>query len=244
MKEEDVQKQLSQMVNFIMKEAREKADEIGVKAEEEFNIEKQRMVQTEKQKVQKEFERQEKQIEIQKKIAFSNELNQSRLKILKAREDAVNKIVEDAFNRLEGVAQKGDYKDLLLDLTVQALIKLKEPEAFLICREVDLSLVKSLISHAEKNYKEKTGLTVKLSIDNVNKLNPPRDPRNPELPSCTGGIMVSTAEGRILCNNTLEQRLSLAYEQLLPYIRVKLVGNSPNRVHFSRSSCQATTKYK
>lgn len=38
--EQDVQKQLKHMINFIDQEANEKAEEIDAKAEEEFNIEK------------------------------------------------------------------------------------------------------------------------------------------------------------------------------------------------------------
>jgi len=186
-----------------------------------------------KLKSKKEFERKEKEVEVQRKIAFSNELNQSRLKILKAREESVTKIIEDAFKRLNDIEKQPHYKKLLLDLTVQSLIKLNEPFAYLMCREVDNNIVKEIIPEAERIYKHKTGQDVKLTIDLVNRLNPPRDPKNPELPSCTGGIMLATNEGRIICNNTIEQRLSLAYEQLLPYIRVKVFGNSPTRVHFS-----------
>jgi len=64
---EDVQKQLKQMCSFILKEANEKAQEIGVKAEEEFNIEKQRLIQEEKVKIRKDYEKKEKQVEVQKK---------------------------------------------------------------------------------------------------------------------------------------------------------------------------------
>jgi len=48
LKEEEVKQQLNQMCNFILKEAEEKAEEIRVKGEEEFNIEKQRLLQAEK----------------------------------------------------------------------------------------------------------------------------------------------------------------------------------------------------
>ena len=68
MSDDEVQRQLKQMVNFILKEAEEKAREIKIKAEEEFNIEKQRIVQEKKLKIQKEFERKEKQLESQNKM--------------------------------------------------------------------------------------------------------------------------------------------------------------------------------
>jgi V-type H+-transporting ATPase subunit E len=45
----------------------------------------------------------------------------------------------------------------------------------------------------------------------------------------SGGILISAKGGRILCNNTLEQRLALAYEALLPAIRISLFGASESR---------------
>ena len=56
------------MVQFIHQEAKEKAAEIKLKGDEEYNIEKLRMVETEKQKVRQEYERKEKQVEVQKRM--------------------------------------------------------------------------------------------------------------------------------------------------------------------------------
>ncbi|EPQ09402.1 V-type proton ATPase subunit E 1 [Myotis brandtii] len=63
----DVQKQIKHMMAFIEQEANEKAEEIDAKAEEEFNIEKGRLVQTQRLKIMEYYEKKEKQIEQQKK---------------------------------------------------------------------------------------------------------------------------------------------------------------------------------
>jgi len=83
-----------------------------------------------------------------------------------------------------------------------------------------------------KNIKAKLAKKLTLSIDEQNRLNPPRI-EGSEQPACAGGIMLSTAEGRIICNNTLEQRLSMSYEALLPNIRMMMFGASSGRQHFS-----------
>ena len=57
-----------QMVQFIHQEAREKANEIKLKTDEEFNIEKLRMVEHEKQKIRAAYEVKEKQVEVQKRM--------------------------------------------------------------------------------------------------------------------------------------------------------------------------------
>lgn len=81
--------QIQHMMAFIDQEANEKAEEIDAKAEEEFNIEKGRLVQQQRVKIMEYYERKEKQIELQKKIQNSNLLNQARLRVLKAREDHI-----------------------------------------------------------------------------------------------------------------------------------------------------------
>jgi len=232
LKEEDVQKQLKQMCSFILKEANEKAQEIKVKADEEFNIEKQRLIQAEKIKIKLEYEKKKKQVEVQKKIAYSNELNQARLKVLKAREDAMNQTLSDAFKRLNAIANSSQYKILLTNSIAQALLKIDEPECFVICREVDHSLVNSVLDEAKTNYKKVSNKTVKLLVDSSNRLSPP-PVEGSSAPSCCGGIMLSTAEGKIICSNTLEQRLSMVYEQQLPAIRIKMFGQTSGRSHYT-----------
>lgn len=56
------------MMAFIEQEANEKAEEIDQKAEEEFNIEKGRLVQNQRLKIMEYYERKEKQVELQKKM--------------------------------------------------------------------------------------------------------------------------------------------------------------------------------
>ena len=74
------------MIKFIQQEASEKAQEIKLKADEEYNIQKLRAVEDEKQKIRGDYERKEKQVEVQKRIAQSNEVRLGRMKTLKARE--------------------------------------------------------------------------------------------------------------------------------------------------------------
>ena len=68
MNEADVQKQIRQMVAFIDQEANEKAAEIDAKAQEEFAIEKDNLVNQQKQKIQQFYSKKEKQVELQRKM--------------------------------------------------------------------------------------------------------------------------------------------------------------------------------
>ncbi|KAG6433118.1 hypothetical protein SASPL_104725 [Salvia splendens] len=68
MNDSEVSTQIQQMVRFIRQEAEEKANEISVSAEEEFNIEKLQLVEAEKKKIRQEYERKEKQVQVRKKM--------------------------------------------------------------------------------------------------------------------------------------------------------------------------------
>ena len=41
-----------------------------------------------------------------------------------------------------------------------------------------------------------------------------------------GGVVVSCCDGRIICDNTLDARVELAYEEMLPVIRRMLYPTS------------------
>jgi len=90
MNDSDYARQIQQMVEFIKQEANEKANEIRVAADEEFNIQKLNLVEAEKIKIRKEYERKSSQIEVKKKIEYSTQLNAARLRLLQARDDFLN----------------------------------------------------------------------------------------------------------------------------------------------------------
>lgn len=226
MNSDEVDSQIDHMVEFIMEEAREKAREIEDAANEEFNLEKLQLLENEKAAIRKEFERKEGQAEVQKKIAYSKYVNEMRLKVLTAREQAVQEVFNAARVKLGMVARSAQYRDLVLSLMVQGLKKLQEPKVFVKCREVDKTLVQSLIDEAKKKYALQYGGTVpELKLNDKQFLNPAPTTENddPGL-TCLGGVVLTSADGRTTLRNTLDDRLSIAYQANLPTIRVKLFG--------------------
>jgi hypothetical protein len=114
------------MVQFIHQEAKEKASEIKLKTDEEFNIEKLRMVEQEKAKIRAEYERKEKQVEVQKRIGQSNDVRFSRLKCLKARDDAMQAVLAEAASKLPSLISGPGYAALLESLILEALTQLAD----------------------------------------------------------------------------------------------------------------------
>lgn len=216
----DVQKQIKHMMAFIEQEANEKAEEIDAKAEEEFNIEKGRLVQQQRLKIMEYYEKKEKQVELQKKIQSSNMLNQARLKVLKVREDHVRNVLDEAHKRLGEVTHDSTrYTEVLTTLILQGLYQLYETNVTIRVRSQDLVIIEGLIPNVAAKYKEAVGKDVHLKIDTDNYLSP----------DTTGGIELLARQGKIKISNTLEARLELISAQLVPQIRVALFGRNISR---------------
>ncbi|WVZ98972.1 hypothetical protein U9M48_044339 [Paspalum notatum var. saurae] len=224
MNDADVGKQVQQMVRFILQEADEKASEITVAADEEFNIEKLQLVESEKRRVRQEYERKEKQVDVRRKIEYSTELNAARIKLLQAQDDVVTGMRESAGDALLRVTKDANaYKRVLKGLIVQSLLRLREPALVLRCREADRSLVEAVLEVAKKEYAEKAKVNLpKVIIDGKVYLPPQRSGRDAHGPSCAGGVVLASQDGKIVCENTLDARLNVSFRQKLPEIRKKL----------------------
>ncbi|RVE72283.1 hypothetical protein OJAV_G00060300 [Oryzias javanicus] len=216
----DVQKQIKHMMAFIEQEAKEKVEEINSKAEEEFNIEKGRLVQTQRVKIMEYFEKKEKQIEQHKRIQMSHLMNQARLKALKARDDMLTDLLNEARRRLAELAKDPEtYSKLLDGLILQGFYQLLEPKVTIRCRQQDVELVQASVNKNISVYKEAVKSSITVRID-----------RERFLPSdICGGIEACNDNGKIRVSNTLESRLELLAEQMMPEIRVNLFGANPNR---------------
>lgn len=220
MSEVDVQRQINQMIAFIEQEASEKVEEIDAKADEEFNIEKGKLVQQQRVKIMEFYERKEKQIELQRKIQNSSLQNQARLRVLKTQEDFVLTTIENAKKRLSQIS--GDvekYRQVLQLLLLQALEQLLEPDVLIICRKKDVSVVQGMVDPCVSAYRKATKREIKVEIDRERHL--PDD--------VAGGIELHSRDGRTRLVNTLESRLDMVAQLKLPEIRCALFGRNLNR---------------
>jgi len=238
MNDADVSRQIQQMVRFIKQEAEEKASEIQISAEEEFNIEKLELVEAEKKKIRQEYERKEKQVEVRKKIEYSMQLNASRIKFLQAQDDVVNAMKDAAGKDLLKVSQHHHhhllsdlihpeyaYKHLLRDLIVQSLLRLKEPSVLLRCRKDDLHLVDSVLDSVKEEYAEKAKVhPPEIIVDKHVYLPPAPSHHGDHGAFCSGGVVLASRDGKIVFENSLDARLEVVFRKKLPEIRKRLFG--------------------
>ncbi|XP_037663727.1 V-type proton ATPase subunit E 2 [Choloepus didactylus] len=219
----DVQKQIKHMMAFIEQEANEKAEEIDAKAEEEFNIEKGRLVQTQRLKIMEYYEKKEKHIEQQKKIQMSTVRNQARLQVLRGRDDLVSDLLNDAKQRLSRmVADPEIYQGLMDKLVLQGLLCLLEPLVIVRCRPQDFLVVEAALQKAIPEYMMASQKQVEVLVD-----------QEMYLPAhMAGGVEIYSGDQRIKISNTLESRLDLLAQQRMPEILRALFGANPNRKFF------------
>lgn len=141
----------------------------------------------------------------------------------------MQQVLTEAHSRLARLAQdKGAYKPLLVDLLVQSFGKLGESKMLVRVREADEALVKEVLSAAIDKYAKKNDVPKpEVRIDTNHYLAPPPNGKHSdEAASCSGGVVVTTADRSIVCSNTLDERLDIVYSQLLPSVRTVLFGEA------------------
>jgi len=208
------------MTAFIKQEAMEKGREIEIKADEEFAIEKSKLVRQETQSIDTSYEKKFKQAQMSQQITRSTVANKTRLKVLSARQELLDGIFETAEGKLkEATKDKKKYTEILKNLMLEGFYALNEKKVAIRGRKEDTELLKKAAEEASKEYKEKTKKDIETKIDEENTL--------PE--GCAGGLSVVGGGGKIDINNTFEERLQLLQDSALPSIRNTLFGKNENR---------------
>jgi len=225
----DADRQIDQMIAFIAQEAKEKAEEISVKTEKEFMADKLSLETQLSMTIRAENERNKKNFLIQKRIAKSKLLTESRFSTMRSRDELMNSLKSEVLTKLSSVSASPQYSQLIRFLIAQGLMTLLENQVMIRVRKEDLSIAKKELPAAIQLYqdtmKAASGIipTVQVSIDDKEFL-PPSPQANSSAASCTGGVLLSARGGQILCRNTLDHRLELAFEALKPTIRGSLFG--------------------
>ena len=113
-----------------------------------------------------------------------------------------------------------------------------EPEVNVRCRKSDYAVVKTVIEPAVEEYKKLMKKEVKIFKDrevpckvnlDENRYLPEYD-ENEGAESCLGGVVLHCRKGRIVCSNTLDDRLTLVYQESIPEVR-KLLFPSIKKPH-------------
>ncbi|KAF5683021.1 v-type proton ATPase subunit E [Fusarium circinatum] len=221
--DQQVNNELSKMTEFIKQEAMEKAREIEIKANEEFEIEKSKLVRQETDAIDSQYEKKFKQATMSQQITRSTVANKTRLKVLGARQELLDNIFEEAQKKLaEGAKDKAKYQKALKGLLLEGFYALDEPELQVRARKKDYDVIKKAIEEAAKEFKKELGKEITAKIQEDDPL--------PE--GIAGGVVIISGSGKIDIDNTFEARLRLLEESAAPAVREALFGKNPNRKFF------------
>ena len=102
-----------------------------------------------------------------------------------------------------------------------------EPEVNVRCRKTDYDVVKTIVEAAATDYKKlmkeqvkafaNREVPCKVNLDEGRHL--PEYDETEGAESCMGGIVLHCKKGRIVCSNTLDDRLQLVYQESVPEVR-------------------------
>ena len=229
--DDEVITELKKMVAFIRQEATEEAHEIQVKADEEFAIEKARPLLTRLassvrrlRALTRPLSARRRTSTARRRCAFtltsakSHRSNKARLELLEAREKHLQGLFEAATEGLRKLSNDtAAYKGLQAKLLLQGLLRLCEPEVTVTVRSTDVQTIQDLVPDAQSKFKEATGRDTQITV----KEGLPSD--------SAGGMKLSALGGRIVVDNTLEERLNILEDKMLPELRFELFGANPNR---------------
>ena len=157
------------MTAFIRQEALEKAKEIQIKADEEFAIEKSKLVRQETSSIDTNYEKKFKQASMSQQITRSTVSNKTRLRVLSARQEILDSLFETAADKLKGASKdKAKYKGILKGLILEGMYALNEPKVLIRARKADYDVVKEAMKAAEEEYKKEVGKESKTELDEKN----------------------------------------------------------------------------
>ena len=214
MSDQKVQRQLQQMIKFIEFEAQTKEQEIRSNAEQECEREKSTYIEKERKKLEADYIRKVKEAEVKKRITFSQELSSSRLLLLQTEDKHIQTLLNDVRSKLEQQVNSSAYDELLVKLIKEGMKKVEDKEVIVRSTEKDAEKVRKAIEVVKKEEKEMT-----IVFDDKHYLEE----------SCIGGVSIASKDDRIVCNNTLEQRLNQALAISLPLIRKTIFPSLKNQ---------------
>lgn len=209
------ERQIQQMISFILNEAKDKSEELEARSLEDFNVEKLKAVQAGKTACRTEYTNKIKSAETAAAIERSTNINKARLQKIEARQQCLVKLkalCEGELKKITG--DKAFYTELMANIICQGCLKLMEDAVVIKCRKEDEGVCRSAMEQAARKYSEiirkECGVTKSVSLSLSAASLPPQ---------CGGGVVLWCNNNTISIDNTLNTRLNLVMDTEVPTIR-------------------------
>lgn len=203
-------RQIQAMIEFIERDAQEKAREYDDEAQSLYDSEKANLVEAAKKKVAASSAEQKKQLDVDRRVARAQVSKQQRMRVMEERISVLENVKEQTkAGILKLVKDQGKYKTLMADLLRQSAVAV-DADADVFVRKADEGLAKGLLKQTEQAVQAATGKAVKLTIakDNLDD------------DEAWGGCVLKSAGGHnIVCDNSLSYRTRNCFNEQLPTVR-------------------------
>lgn len=206
---------IQSMIDFIEREAQEKVEELEAAAQEEYDVEKMRVVETEKAKIRSLTEKRMSQVDIDCRVAKANFSKSQRMRIMTERAKVMEQLHEVTKQDIcKKIADPSVYEALMKSLIQQSLLAVQS-SASVSCIGEDEPVVKRLLKSVEEWYKTQTQQSIQITISNERL----------DKEVAWGGVVVKSVDGRIVCDNTLSHRATTCLQEQLPAVRYYLFNS-------------------
>ena len=210
-----------EMERMLRQNAHEKAFEIKVLAQRQFEAARDKEIIKGRKHLKEEQDKKIGKLNQDLNIARSKMINSARLTKMSERNKCLMELKEMMLAKMveERQQNRERYLATVKNCILQSMIKLLEPSLKILCREEDLNDVNGMTDDIESEYKsfmeEKTGrdeyVCTLTTLDQVFL-------KDSQDKGC-GGVILYTEDERIVCPNMIINRLHLAFEEYQPYIR-------------------------
>uniref|UniRef100_A0A0A9VZZ6 V-type proton ATPase subunit E n=1 Tax=Lygus hesperus TaxID=30085 RepID=A0A0A9VZZ6_LYGHE len=223
--------QVKQMIEFIELEAQERVAEIRMKTDAEFESQYQEYKRNLEKKLADEFSAKREQHRTEKLIRTSQQRQKVLYSMLQFRFQKLEELKHDIINKLSNIDKNPNYSKFLVNLIVQGLLRMQEERVTVVCREIDIPIVTKILPEAANLYKQlvEKATGYKPSLEPL-KIETKRYLASPykegsHADFSLGGVELTARGNTIVCKNTIESRLDIAFQYLKPTIRSELFGS-------------------
>jgi V-type H+-transporting ATPase subunit E len=167
-----------------------------------------------KVKLQEEYTKKDKDLEIEQRVAKSTAISNVRVNKMESRDKLLDDLKSGALDKLKAFTKnKSAYGKLIKDLIVQGLFKMKEGNVEIQCRPEDDEIVTAAIPEAKRDIEKVFKGQLPEVVLSDNKL---------DSNEICGGVVMCARGNRIIVDQTLDERLGIAYKDQLPVVRKML----------------------
>ena len=167
--------------------------------------------------LQEEYTQKGKDLEVAHRVARSAAVSDTRVSKMKARDELLDELKKGSLQKLAKFCKESGYESFVKQLIIEGIIKIEEAEVEVQCRASDEATVKKVLSSAVSEFHE----SMKKAGHSPNCKVTICDTKLPE-DATVGGVVLVAQGFRVMVDNTVEERLEIAYKDQLPQIKAVL----------------------